>query len=82
MLQHSGIWHKFWHKFCGACTFDLTACAVLQHMANVLPSILWGTYSVEWPGLCYFEAIKMTSQAWSKFTGGWLVFSMLMRCSW
>ena len=32
-----------------------------------LPSSLFNTYSVKQPDLYYFEAIKMTSQAWSNF---------------
>ena len=55
-------------------------CYDIQHNFLLLsPGILQNAYSMKQPDLYYFESIKMTSQAQSKFrenTGLWLVFTI------
>ena len=63
-----------------SCTFSLTTClqcCEIRHNFLLSSGILYNTYPMKQPDLYNFETIKMTSQAYSKFTENTrLVFSI------
>ena len=66
-------------RSCNTGTFSLTTlqCCDMRQILLLSSGILQSNYYMKQPDLYYFETIKMTSQAWSKFTENtrlWLVF--------